>query len=359
MEKNELKERVALYLKTRFVNHGRKTTLLRNAGLVYKKGRFNQREKKIIAEEVNKFLIQNDLTVESLSTYIKTFKTTFPIKTMCEKVVFHLPFRTLYDVFAEIMYSYHPNRLDGWNPQTDAMLLKLVEDGGRWKDIAIKLSRPQQLCRSQYIYLVRRVGDRWSEEEKMTLKMEFRRIMEQDGIFNKYEKLVEVMKRGSKSVHMMLCRHMSESIIKEKWDSIYEMKMMGYVLFFNYYCGLSLPLKEIFSSEWGEETEKILDGFMGSNLDRKIEVDEIFWMNISGEMGVSIKFVLAKFEISKKIYLIERYGDLLRVFKEKVKACLYEKKRDELIEKLRQSKKKRKRTKSSEHEPELLDESQQ
>ncbi|KAF8969444.1 hypothetical protein BDZ97DRAFT_244549 [Flammula alnicola] len=162
-------------LATKWLNASKLAELVRDEGLVYKKGKFSIIEDQQLRAAIEHYQAVRGWTDEQIMQLIfaktdKSRETAF-----WSELTASVPLRPIIAVYHHIRRTYHPMKQQGpWRDYEDNALKQAVADlGQQWEKISDRVGRMASDCRDRYRnHIVNRdirITGHWSKEEEETL----------------------------------------------------------------------------------------------------------------------------------------------------------------------------------------------
>ncbi|KAJ1308575.1 hypothetical protein OPQ81_004274 [Rhizoctonia solani] len=164
-------------LATHWLNPAKLAELVKEQGLVYKKGKFSAIEEHQIEEALQNYAKEKQLTPQEIDTIIfsKGKKAKEEYSTFWSEITRAVPQRPIIAVYHHVRRTHHPLKQQGkWTPEEDAIVIAAVAElGQKWEQISLRVGRMSSDCRDRYRnHLVdqdARVTGPWTKEEEEEL----------------------------------------------------------------------------------------------------------------------------------------------------------------------------------------------
>ncbi|KAL5636992.1 hypothetical protein ACGC1H_000839 [Rhizoctonia solani] len=164
-------------LATHWLNPAKLADLVKEQGLVYKKGKFSAIEEHQIEEALQSYAKARNLTPEEIDTIIfsKGKKAKEEYSTFWSEITRAVPQRPIIAVYHHVRRTHHPMKQQGkWTPEEDAIVIAAVAElGQKWEQISSRVGRMSSDCRDRYRnHLVdqdARIVGPWTKEEEEEL----------------------------------------------------------------------------------------------------------------------------------------------------------------------------------------------
>ncbi|CAE6527383.1 unnamed protein product [Rhizoctonia solani] len=164
-------------LATHWLNPAKLAELVKEQGLVYKKGKFSAIEEHQIEEALQNYAKEKSLTPQEIDTIIfsKGKKAKEEYNTFWSEITRAVPQRPIIAVYHHVRRTHHPMKQQGkWTPEEDAIVIAAVAElGQKWEQISSRVGRMSSDCRDRYRnHLVdqdARVVGPWTKEEEEEL----------------------------------------------------------------------------------------------------------------------------------------------------------------------------------------------
>ncbi|EUC57692.1 nucleolar protein [Rhizoctonia solani AG-3 Rhs1AP] len=164
-------------LATHWLNPAKLADLVKEQGLVYKKGKFSAIEEHQIEEALQSYAKARSLTPQEIDTIIfsKGKKAKEEYNTFWSEITRAVPQRPIIAVYHHVRRTHHPMKQQGkWTPEEDAIVIAAVAElGQKWEQISSRVGRMSSDCRDRYRnHLVdqdARVVGPWTKEEEEEL----------------------------------------------------------------------------------------------------------------------------------------------------------------------------------------------
>ncbi|CAE6455851.1 unnamed protein product [Rhizoctonia solani] len=164
-------------LATHWLNPAKLAELVKEQGLVYKKGKFSAIEEHQIEEALQSYAKSRNLTPQEIDTIIfsKGKKAKEEYNTFWSEITRAVPQRPIIAVYHHVRRTHHPMKQQGkWTPEEDAIVIAAVAElGQKWEQISSRVGRMSSDCRDRYRnHLVdqdARVVGPWTKEEEEEL----------------------------------------------------------------------------------------------------------------------------------------------------------------------------------------------
>ncbi|CUA70257.1 Cyclin-D-binding Myb-like transcription factor 1 [Rhizoctonia solani] len=164
-------------LATHWLNPAKLAELVKEQGLVYKKGKFSAIEEHQIEEALQSYAKARSLTPQEIDTIIfsKGKKAKEEYSTFWSEITRAVPQRPIIAVYHHVRRTHHPMKQQGkWTPEEDAIVIAAVAElGQKWEQISSRVGRMSSDCRDRYRnHLVdqdARVVGPWTKEEEEEL----------------------------------------------------------------------------------------------------------------------------------------------------------------------------------------------
>ncbi|CAE7174524.1 unnamed protein product [Rhizoctonia solani] len=164
-------------LATHWLNPAKLAELVKEQGLVYKKGKFSAIEEHQIEEALQSYAKARSLTPQEIDTIIfsKGKKAKEEYSTFWSEITRAVPQRPIIAVYHHVRRTHHPMKQQGkWTPEEDAIVIAAVAElGQKWEQISSRVGRMSSDCRDRYRnHLVdqdARIVGPWTKEEEEEL----------------------------------------------------------------------------------------------------------------------------------------------------------------------------------------------
>ncbi|CEL59474.1 DNA-binding protein REB1 OS=Kluyveromyces lactis (strain ATCC 8585 / CBS 2359 / DSM 70799 / NBRC 1267 / NRRL Y-1140 / WM37) GN=REB1 PE=3 SV=2 [Rhizoctonia solani AG-1 IB] len=161
-------------LATHWLNPAKLAELVKEQGLVYKKGKFSAIEEHQIEEALQNYAKSRSLTPQEIDAIIfsKGKKAKEEYSTFWSEITRAVPQRPIIAVYHHVRRTHHPMKQQGkWTPEEDAIVIAAVAElGQKWEQISMRVGRMSSDCRDRYRnHLVdqeARVIGPWTKEEE-------------------------------------------------------------------------------------------------------------------------------------------------------------------------------------------------
>ncbi|KAG8763585.1 hypothetical protein FRC11_001154 [Ceratobasidium sp. 423] len=161
-------------LATHWLNPAKLAELVKEQGLVYKKGKFSAIEEHQIEEALQSYAKEKGLTPQEIDAIIfsKGKKAKEEYSTFWSEITRAVPQRPIIAVYHHVRRTHHPMKQQGkWTPEEDAIVIAAVAElGQKWEQISLRVGRMSSDCRDRYRnHLVdqdARVVGPWTKEEE-------------------------------------------------------------------------------------------------------------------------------------------------------------------------------------------------
>ncbi|KAF8681443.1 Required for nuclear transport of RNA pol II C-terminus 1 [Rhizoctonia solani] len=161
-------------LATHWLNPAKLAELVKEQGLVYKKGKFSAIEEHQIEEALQNYAKSRSLTPPEIDAIIfsKGKKAKEEYSTFWSEITRAVPQRPIIAVYHHVRRTHHPMKQQGkWTPEEDAIVIAAVAElGQKWEQISLRVGRMSSDCRDRYRnHLVdqeARVVGPWTKEEE-------------------------------------------------------------------------------------------------------------------------------------------------------------------------------------------------
>ncbi|CAE6481778.1 unnamed protein product [Rhizoctonia solani] len=164
-------------LATHWLNPAKLAELVKEQGLVYKKGKFSAVEEHQIEEALQSYAKARNLTPQEIDAIIfsKGKKAKEEYNTFWSEITRAVPQRPIIAVYHHVRRTHHPMKQQGkWTSEEDAIVIAAVAElGQKWEQISSRVGRMSSDCRDRYRnHLVdqdARVVGPWTKEEEEEL----------------------------------------------------------------------------------------------------------------------------------------------------------------------------------------------
>ncbi|KAF8607670.1 hypothetical protein BDV93DRAFT_434965 [Ceratobasidium sp. AG-I] len=161
-------------LATHWLNPAKLAGLVKEQGLVYKKGKFSAIEEHQIETALQNYANAKGLTPTEIDSIIfsKGKKAKEEFSTFWSEVTRSVPQRPIIAVYHHVRRTHHPMKQQGkWTPEEDAIVIAAVAElGQKWEQVSQRVGRMSSDCRDRYRnHLVdqdARVIGPWTKEEE-------------------------------------------------------------------------------------------------------------------------------------------------------------------------------------------------
>ncbi|CAE6425596.1 unnamed protein product [Rhizoctonia solani] len=161
-------------LATHWLNPAKLAELVKEQGLIYKKGKFSAIEEHQIEEALQNYAKSRSLTPQEIDAIIfsKGKKAKEEYSTFWSEITRAVPQRPIIAVYHHVRRTHHPMKQQGkWTPEEDAIVIAAVAElGQKWEQISLRVGRMSSDCRDRYRnHLVdqeARVIGPWTKEEE-------------------------------------------------------------------------------------------------------------------------------------------------------------------------------------------------
>ncbi|KAJ7490397.1 hypothetical protein B0H11DRAFT_1719252 [Mycena galericulata] len=163
-------------LATKWMLPSKLAELVKNEGLVYKKGKFSPMEVKQVNEAIEKYRATRDLSEADLNRIIWPSDSKEKDTAFWLEISFAVPLRPIIAVYHYVRRARHPLKQQGkWHPDEDVKLTQAVNSlGQQWEMVAARVGRMAGDCRDRYRNHIvdrdKRITGAWSpaEEDQLT-----------------------------------------------------------------------------------------------------------------------------------------------------------------------------------------------
>ncbi|PPQ65964.1 hypothetical protein CVT26_010726 [Gymnopilus dilepis] len=159
-------------LATKWLNASKLAELVRDEGLVYKKGKFSAIEEQQLRSAIENYQHSKDLTGEQIKEIIFAKNDRNKDNAFWSEITAAVPLRPIIAVYHHVRRTYHPlNKQGAWQDYEDDALKQAVTDlGQQWEKVSARVGRRAADCRDRYRnHIVNReirVMGPWSKEEE-------------------------------------------------------------------------------------------------------------------------------------------------------------------------------------------------
>jgi len=164
----------AYLLANKWMNAGKLADMVREQGLVYKKGKFSAIEEQQLKDAIENYRIHKGLTPEQLSELIFA-KNGTKDNAFWSEITSAVPQRPIIAVYHHVRRGYHPMKQQGkWMDTEDAALIVAVGDLCQcWEKVSLRVGRMSSDCRDRYRNHIAnrdiRITGAWKKEEEEEL----------------------------------------------------------------------------------------------------------------------------------------------------------------------------------------------
>ncbi|KAF8165542.1 hypothetical protein B0H34DRAFT_647541 [Crassisporium funariophilum] len=163
-------------LANKWLNASKLAELVRDEGLVYKKGKFSAIEEQQLRSAIERYQNEKQLSEQQLLESIFSKNDKSKDTAFWAELTAAVPLRPIIAVYHHVRRSYHPLKQQGaWKVHEDGLLKQAVADfGQQWEKVSFRVGRMASDCRDRYRNHILnrdiRVTGHWSkeEEEKLT-----------------------------------------------------------------------------------------------------------------------------------------------------------------------------------------------
>ncbi|KAF9569102.1 hypothetical protein CPC08DRAFT_624330 [Agrocybe pediades] len=165
----------AYILANKWLNASKLAELVRDEGLVYKKGKFSAIEEQQLKAAIQRYQHEKQLSDEQIQETIFSKTDKGRDTAFWSELTAAVPLRPIIAVYHHVRRSYHPLKQQGhWHEYEDEALKQAVADlGQQWEKVSYRVGRMAADCRDRYrnhiIDRDIRVTGHWSKEEEEEL----------------------------------------------------------------------------------------------------------------------------------------------------------------------------------------------
>ncbi|KAH9482558.1 DNA-binding protein REB1 [Psilocybe cubensis] len=162
----------AFILANKWLNPNKLAELVRDEGLVYKKGKFSAIEEQQLKIAIHKYAHEKQLTLQELNDKIFLKHGNSKDDAFWSEITAAVPLRPIIAVYHHVRRAYHPLKQQGtWSTVEDEALKQAVADlGQQWEKISDRVGRMASDCRDRYRNHIHgreiRITGHWSKEEE-------------------------------------------------------------------------------------------------------------------------------------------------------------------------------------------------
>lgn len=268
----------------------------KDAGIIIKKGQFNEKERELIEKEINKFLDLRGYTFKDLQNYVSTFNTNlivnfransiennFPYHDLCVYIAERMDKRTCKSIYRYMRYFADTNSVCV-RKQEEIELLCYLEKYGR----NIKLINT---------FLKKKIKTLYRAYTSLTTseKIDFDKFIEKVDSFKKTKRnvkrsdIAKSLKTTIKSIEQHFSKFMRININKE-WNKENGAFLLLFILNYNYFTPFGIKIESIFEIFNNENIIKdLVKEISEKRINKEKEIDEIIKNKIEENIFSKIK----------------------------------------------------------------------
>ncbi|PPQ77681.1 hypothetical protein CVT25_011116 [Psilocybe cyanescens] len=159
-------------LANKWLNPSKLAELVRDEGLIYKKGKFSAIEEEQLKSAIQRYMHEKQLSQEQLLEKIFSKADKSKDTAFWSELTAAVPLRPIIAVYHHVRRSYHPLKQQGaWHRHEDEALKQAVIDlGQQWEKVSYRVGRMASDCRDRYRNHIFnrdiRISGHWSKEEE-------------------------------------------------------------------------------------------------------------------------------------------------------------------------------------------------